>query len=92
MNELVGVALTETSGGSDAASLRTRAVRKGARYLICGEKTSISRAGHFRQVMAAFDFNRAAIGLECCGAARRRRPRTRPGPTSATARVLAPRT
>ena len=136
---IVGLGLTEPSGGSDAASLRTRAVRKGDRYLISGEKTSISMADQadgfivfartgtpqsrargvsaffvpatakgltrtrfddvgshvvgrgslffddvevpeehrigaegegFRQVMAGFDFNRAAIGLECCGAAR----------------------
>lgn len=135
---IVGLGLTEPSGGSDAASLRTRAVRKGDRYLISGEKTSISMAEQadgfivfartgtpqsrargvsaffvpadakglmrtrfndvgshvvgrgslffdevevpeehrigaegegFRQVMAGFDFNRAAIGLECCGAA-----------------------
>ncbi len=136
---IIGLGLTEPSGGSDAASLRTRAVRKGDRYVISGEKTSISMADQadgfivfartgtpqsrargvsaffvpagtkglsrtrfddvgshvvgrgslffdevevpeehrigdegegFRQVMAGFDFNRAAIGLECCGAAR----------------------
>ncbi len=135
---IVGLGLTEPSGGSDAASLRTRAVRRGDHYLISGEKTSISMADQadgfivfartgtpesrargvtaffvpadapglsrtrfddvgsrvvgrgslffdevevpeahrigdegagFRQVMAGFDFNRAAIGLECCGAA-----------------------
>ena len=136
---IIGLGLTEPSGGSDAASLRTRAVRKGDRYVLSGEKTSISMAhqadgfivfartgtpqsrargvsaffvpssahglsrtrfndvgshavgrgslffdevevpeehrigdegGGFAQVMAGFDFNRAAIGLECCGAAR----------------------
>ena len=41
---IVGLGLTEPSGGSDAGSLRTRAVRKGDRYLISGEKTSISMA------------------------------------------------
>ena len=135
---IVGLGLTEPSGGSDAGSLRMRAVRKGDRYLLSGEKTSISMADQadafvvfgrtgsqaerakgvtaffvpadakglsrtrfndigskivgrgslffdevevplahrvgdegqgFRQVMAGFDFNRAAIGLECCGAA-----------------------
>ena len=135
---IVGLGLTEPSGGSDAGSLRTRAVRKGDRYLISGEKTSISMADQadafivfartgtlesrargvsaffvpadapgltrtrfddvgsrvvgrgslffdevdvpaehrlgdegagFRQVMAGFDFNRAAIGLDCCGTA-----------------------
>ncbi len=136
---IIGLGLTEPSGGSDAASLRTRAVRKGDRYVLSGEKTSISMAHQadgfivfartgtpqsrargvsaffvpssahglsrtrfndvgshavgrgslffdevevpeehrigdegegFAQVMAGFDFNRAAIGLECCGAAR----------------------
>lgn len=135
---IVGLGLTEPGGGSDAASLRTRAVRKGDRYVLSGEKTSISMAHQadgfivfartgsadsrakgvtaffvpgdskglsrtrfddvgshvvgrgslffdevevpvenligeegqgFRKVMAGFDFNRAAIGLECCGAA-----------------------
>jgi len=135
---IVGLGLTEPGGGSDAAGLRTRAVRKGDRYLLSGEKTSISMAQQangfivfartgdaesrargvsaffvpgdskglsrtrfddvgshvvgrgslffdevevpvenrlgaegagFRQVMMGFDFNRAAIGLECCGAA-----------------------
>lgn len=136
---IVGLGLTEPGGGSDAAGLRTRAVRKGDRYVLSGEKTSISMAHQadgfivfartgasdsrakgvtaffvpgdskglsrtrfndvgshvvgrgslffdevevpfehrigeegqgFRKVMAGFDFNRAAIGLECCGAAR----------------------
>jgi len=136
---IVGLGLTEPSGGSDAASLRTKAVRRGDRYLLSGEKTSISMAAQadgfivfartgtqesrangvtaffvpadakglartqfndvgskvvgrgslffdevevpaehrigaegagFRTVMAGFDFNRAAIGLECCAAAR----------------------
>ena len=136
---IVGLGLTEPSGGSDAASLRTRAVRKGDRYVLSGEKTSISMAHQadgfivfartgaqesraksvtaffvpgdakglsrtrfndvgshvvgrgslffddvevpmehrigeegqgFHKVMAGFDFNRAAIGLECCGATR----------------------
>ena len=135
---IIGLGLTEPGGGSDAANLRTRAVKKGDRYFISGEKTSISMADQadgfivlartgtqesrargvsaflvpgdakglmrtrfddvgshvvgrgslffdevevleeqrigpegagFYQVMAGFDFNRAAIGLECCGAA-----------------------
>lgn len=41
---LVGVALTEPSAGSDAAQLRLRAVRRGDRYYLSGEKTSISSA------------------------------------------------
>jgi cyclohexanecarboxyl-CoA dehydrogenase len=135
---IIGLALTEPSGGSDAGNLRTKAVRKGDRYFLSGEKTSISMAHQadgfivfartgtqesrahgitaffvrgdskglsrtrfndvgskvvgrgslfldevevpvenriadegagFKQVMAGFDFNRAAIGLECCGVA-----------------------
>jgi len=41
---IVAIALTEPSGGSDAASISTKAVRKNDRYLISGEKTSISGA------------------------------------------------
>jgi cyclohexanecarboxyl-CoA dehydrogenase len=41
---IVAIALTEPSGGSDAANISTKAVRKGDRYLLSGEKTSISGA------------------------------------------------
>ncbi|HEY0648034.1 acyl-CoA dehydrogenase family protein [Phenylobacterium sp.] len=40
----VALALTEPQGGSDAAALRLRAERKGDRYILTGEKTSISMA------------------------------------------------
>lgn len=39
---LVGLGLTEPRGGSDAANLIVKAEKKGDRYIINGEKTSIS--------------------------------------------------
>ena len=42
---LVGFALTEPGSGSDAFSLRTRAVRQGDRYVINGSKCFISNSG-----------------------------------------------
>lgn len=135
---LVGIGLTEPSAGSDAARVRLKAVRQGDRYILSGEKTSISSADQadgfvifartgtpaeggrgvtaflvpadspglsrtrfndlgskivgrgslffdevevplehrlggegkgFYEVMSGFDFNRAMIGLMCCGAA-----------------------
>ena len=41
---ICAIALTEPSGGSDAANLRLRIERKADHYLINGEKTSISAA------------------------------------------------
>ncbi len=40
-----GVALTEPNAGSDAASIKTRAVRSGDQYLISGNKVMITNAG-----------------------------------------------
>ncbi|UTW11451.1 cyclohexanecarboxyl-CoA dehydrogenase [Marinobacterium rhizophilum] len=42
--KLVCIALTEPHGGSDAASLRLKAERRGDSYVLNGEKTSISIA------------------------------------------------
>ncbi|WP_020682982.1 cyclohexanecarboxyl-CoA dehydrogenase [Marinobacterium rhizophilum] len=42
--KLVCIALTEPHGGSDAASLRLKAERRGDTYVLNGEKTSISIA------------------------------------------------
>src|ERR1700689_598469 len=39
-------ALTEPQAGSDASNLRTRAVRKGDRYIVNGSKQFISNAMH----------------------------------------------
>ena len=43
--EVMGIALTEPSVGSDAANLSTRAVREGDAYVVSGEKTSVTFAG-----------------------------------------------
>jgi cyclohexanecarboxyl-CoA dehydrogenase len=42
--KIIALALTEPQGGSDAASLRLKAVRDGDDYVLTGEKTSISMA------------------------------------------------
>lgn len=39
---ILSVALTEPQGGSDAAGIRTRAVRQGGDYVITGEKASVT--------------------------------------------------
>ena len=44
--QLASYCLTEPQAGSDAAALRTRAVRHGEHYLIDGGKAFISGAGH----------------------------------------------
>jgi len=43
---LGGFALTEADSGSDAASLRTRAVRHGDSYILDGTKQWVTNAGH----------------------------------------------
>jgi len=48
-----GVALTEPNAGSDAASIRTRAVRTGEKYIINGSKIFIGNAG-FASVFLTF--------------------------------------
>lgn len=42
--KIIGLALTEPRGGSDAAALTTRAVRDGDDYVLSGEKSGISMA------------------------------------------------
>jgi cyclohexanecarboxyl-CoA dehydrogenase len=39
---VAAIAVTEAGGGSDAASMRTRAIRSGDEYIISGEKSGIS--------------------------------------------------
>jgi alkylation response protein AidB-like acyl-CoA dehydrogenase len=48
-----GVVLTEPNAGSDAASIKTRAVRSGDQYLISGNKVMITNAG-IAHVFVAF--------------------------------------
>lgn len=43
---LGGFALTEADSGSDAASLRTRAVKRGDRYVLDGTKQWVTNGGH----------------------------------------------
>ena len=40
--KLIALCVTEPSGGSDVANLRTRATRRGAHYVVNGEKTYIT--------------------------------------------------
>ncbi|MDE2577372.1 MAG: isobutyryl-CoA dehydrogenase [Hyphomicrobiales bacterium] len=55
MDKLASYCLTEPGAGSDAAALRTRAVREGDHYVLSGQKQFISGAGNphdFYVVMA----------------------------------------
>ncbi len=60
-------ALTEPQAGSDASSLRTRAVRRGDRYVINGSKQFISNAriGQTTVLFAATDPSAGKKGLSC---------------------------
>jgi cyclohexanecarboxyl-CoA dehydrogenase len=41
-DRIIGIALTEPQGGSDAAHLKTTALRRGDHYIITGKKVSVS--------------------------------------------------
>src|SRR5206468_9273008 len=58
-------ALTEPSAGSNAANLKTTAVKKGDKYIINGSKHYISNAvcGHVFTVMASTDPDKGAKGI-----------------------------
>lgn len=58
-------ALTEPSAGSNAANLKTRAERKGDKYVINGSKHYITNAvcGHIFTVMAVTDPSKGAKGI-----------------------------
>jgi acyl-CoA dehydrogenase len=58
-------ALTEPSAGSNAANLKTTAVRKGDKYIINGSKHYITNAvdGHIFTVMAVTDPEKGAKGI-----------------------------
>ena len=66
--EAVGsFALTEPQAGSDASNLRTRAIRKGDRYVINGAKQFISNADHPGNAVlfAVTDPSAGKKGLSC---------------------------
>jgi acyl-CoA dehydrogenase len=58
-------ALTEPQAGSDPASMRTTAVKKGDRYILNGEKIYITNAGlaHVFTVMAVTDRSKGVKGI-----------------------------
>jgi acyl-CoA dehydrogenase len=58
-------ALTEPSAGSNAANIKTKAVRKGDKYIINGSKHYITNAvdGHVFTVMAVTDPEKGAKGI-----------------------------
>ncbi|MEH6943793.1 acyl-CoA dehydrogenase family protein [Bacillus sp. JJ722] len=58
-------ALTEPSAGSNAANLKTTAVRRGDKYIINGSKHYITNAveGHVFTVMAVTDASKGAKGI-----------------------------
>jgi len=59
---LIALALTEPEAGTDAAAIRTRAVRQGDRWRITGRKTWISDAGGADYVLTACRTDPAAQG------------------------------
>lgn len=64
-SKIICTCLTEPQGGSDAAAIRTRAVRDGDDYLISGEKASITlvMAGDAGIVFAKTDPNAGTRGV-----------------------------
>jgi acyl-CoA dehydrogenase len=51
--KIIAIAVTEPSGGSDVAQLKTRAVREGDHYLVNGSKTFITNGMRADYVMTA---------------------------------------
>jgi acyl-CoA dehydrogenase len=60
-------AMTESEAGSDAASIATKAERRGNDYVLNGSKTFISNAGiaDFYTVFASTDLSQGAKGISC---------------------------
>jgi len=64
--KIMALAVTEPSGGSDVAGLRTTAVRDGDHYIVNGEKTFITsgmRADYFTVAVRTDPANRGAGGI-----------------------------
>lgn len=64
-NRLLAIAITEPGAGSDAARIKTRAVRQGDEYVIAGEKSGISLAqvAHGFLIFAKTDPDAGARGV-----------------------------
>lgn len=65
-DKIAALAVTEPSGGSDVASLRTMAVRDGDHYIVNGEKTFITsgmRADYFTVAVRTDPSNKGARGI-----------------------------
>ncbi len=64
--KIAALAITEPSGGSDVASLRTTAIRNGDHYLVNGDKTFITsgiRADYFTVAVRTDPANKGAGGV-----------------------------
>lgn len=61
------LAITEPGAGSDAASIKTRAVREGDHYILNGEKTAITKGmqSEIALVFAKTDPDAGAKGVSC---------------------------
>ena len=64
-NQLVAFTLTEPEAGSDAASLKTRAVRQGDHFVLNGRKCFITNGGvaHMYSVFAVTDPDKGTQGI-----------------------------
>ena len=60
--KILAIAVTEPSGGSDVANLRTRAERKGDHYVVNGSKTFITNGMRADYVMAAVRTGGTGLG------------------------------
>jgi alkylation response protein AidB-like acyl-CoA dehydrogenase len=59
--KLAAFALTEPSAGSDAAAIRTRAIRQGDRYILSGNKIYITN-GSFADIISVMALTDPALG------------------------------
>jgi acyl-CoA dehydrogenase len=64
---LASFCLTEADAGSDVAAIRTRAVRRGDRYVISGSKCFVTNGSHadFYTVFAKTDVQAGHRGISC---------------------------
>jgi len=59
--------LTEPDAGSDAAAIKTRAVRRGDRYILNGTKQFVTsgRTAHVAMILAVTDPSKGSKGISC---------------------------